>query len=83
MTEHRIFRLTVGGLLFCVFTLVFFRFLLPVLLPEVLAKDVKARRPIRIRGQFRSFNNRSGEGPRLMLSAFARSITPGGEPHRA
>lgn len=37
MTEHRIFRLTVGGLLFCVFTLLFFRFLLPVLLPFLIA----------------------------------------------
>ena len=37
MTEHRILRLTVGGFLFCVFTLLFFRFLLPVLLPFLIA----------------------------------------------
>ena len=37
MTEHRILRLTLGGLLFCVVTLLFFRFLLPVLLPFLIA----------------------------------------------
>ena len=29
-------------------------------------------------GQLRSFNNRSGQGPRLVISVFVRELTPGG-----
>ena len=55
--------------------------ILPVLLPEVLAQEVKARRPIRIRGQLRSFNNRSGVGNKLILTVYALELSAAtGEP---
>ena len=33
---------------------------------------------VTVRGQLRSFNNRSGQGPRLVISVFVRELTPGG-----
>ena len=37
--------------------------------------------PLRVEGQLRSFNNRSGPGRRLVLTVYARSLQPGlGEP---
>jgi len=54
---------------------------LPVLLPEALTPDVHPRRPIRIRGQLRSFNNRSGVGNKLILTVYALELQPPlGEP---
>ena len=54
---------------------------LPVLLPEELLCRVAAGAPLRIQGQLRSFNNRSGVGNRLVLTVYALDITPGtGEP---
>ena len=54
---------------------------LPVLLPESLLSLVHLGTTIRLRGQLRSFNNRSGEGSRLILTIYAQQITPGiGEP---
>lgn len=50
---------------------------IPVLLPESLLSQVEAERPMQIRGQFRSFNNRSGEGNRLVLAVYAMEILPG------
>lgn len=47
---------------------------LPVLLPEMLAAQVEAEKPLRIRGQLRSFNNRSGVGNRLVLTVYAQEI---------
>ena len=45
---------------------------LPVLVPEA---------PLRVRGQLRSFNNRSGVGNRLVLTVYAQAMEPGsGEP---
>lgn len=54
--------------------------LLPVLLPESLAQDVHPEEPLRLRGQLRSFNNRSGVGSRLVLTVYAMELEkPTGE----
>jgi len=71
----------------------FFRFLLriprlsgtpdtlPVLLPEFLAGEICTGTPIRIRGQLRSFNNRSGIGNKLVLAVYALELQEAlGEP---
>lgn len=34
---------------------------------------------VTVTGQLRSFNNRSGQGPRLVVSVFAQTLQPGGE----
>ena len=47
---------------------------LPVIIAEPLVAQILPQIPIRIRGQLRSFNNKSGEGNRLILTAPA-SIT--------
>ena len=55
--------------------------ILPVLIPEHLVPQVTADAPLRLQGQLRSFNNRSGEGRRLVLSVHARTLLPPtGEP---
>ena len=55
--------------------------ILPVLLPEALLSHVSAGACLRIQGQFRSFNNRSGVGNRLVLTVYALHIEPGfGDP---
>ena len=51
--------------------------ILPVLLPEALLPQVTAEAALRIRGQLRSFNNRSGVGNRLVLTVYAQDIRPG------
>ena len=54
---------------------------LPVLLPEFLADGIHANEPIRIRGQLRSFNNRSGIGNKLVLAVYAQELQEAhGEP---
>lgn len=54
---------------------------LPVLLPEGLAGEIHADRPVRIRGQLRSFNNRSGIGNKLVLAVYALEVQEAlGEP---
>ena len=67
----------------------FFRFLLnvprlsgqrdtiPILAAEETAAQVHPGDLLRIQGQFRSFNNRSGVGSRLVLAVYARSVLPG------
>ena len=50
---------------------------LPVLLPEALLLPLKPGDSVRIRGQMRSFNNRSGMGSRLVLTVYAREIEEG------
>ena len=52
--------------------------LLPVLLPEPMLAQAVPNAPLRVRGQLRSFNNRSGQGPRLVISVFVRELIPGG-----
>lgn len=55
--------------------------ILPVLVPEALAEQVTEGNPLRLQGQLRSFNNRSGEGRRLVLSVHVRTLLPPrGEP---
>lgn len=55
--------------------------LLPVLIPEVQGGSVATGAQLHIRGQFRSFNNKSGQGSRLVLAVYAQSAAPGtGEP---
>ena len=51
--------------------------ILPVLLRADLLDRAGSQGPLRIRGQFRSFNNRSGHGSRLVLTVFAREAEPG------
>lgn len=51
--------------------------LLPVLVTERYLPLAAPEAPLRIRGQFRSFNNRSGHGSRLVLTVFAREAEPG------
>ena len=50
---------------------------LPILLPEALLPQVVPGETLRISGQLRSFNNRSGVGNRLVLTVYARDICPG------
>ena len=50
--------------------------LLPVLLPEPMLAQAVPNAPLRVRGQLRSFNNRSGVGNRLVLSVYATDTEP-------
>lgn len=74
----------------------FFRFLLSVqrlskqtdVLPVLATEEQLAAllplagRRLMVEGQFRSYNNKSGEGSRLILSALARELRPGTEEDR-
>ena len=51
--------------------------LLPVIIPEALVPQVIPGSPLRIHGQLRSFNNRSGIGNRLVLTVYAQTLQPG------
>lgn len=54
---------------------------LPILLPQALAGRVRPGEPLALRGQLRSFNNRSGVGSRLVLTVHVRELPPlTGEP---
>ena len=48
----------------------------PVLLPEALSAQIHPGEPLRVRGQMRSFNNRSGSGSRLVLTVYALELLP-------
>jgi single-strand DNA-binding protein len=50
---------------------------LPILLPDTLLPQLSTAAPLRIRGQLRSFNNRSGVGNRLVLVVYAKHIELG------
>ncbi len=52
---------------------------LPILLPQTLLTDapIEAGDTVSLTGQLRSFNNRSGEGHRLLLSVFTHSLQLG------
>lgn len=54
---------------------------LPILAPAPLVQQLMPRvgDTVSLQGQLRSFNNRSGEGHRLLLSVFAHNLTAGGE----
>lgn len=51
--------------------------ILPVLLPEAMLPQAVEDTPLRIHGQLRSFNNRSGVGNRLVLTVYAQDLAPG------
>lgn len=50
---------------------------LPILLPEPLRDRVAEGALLRVNGQLRSYNNRSGLGNRLVLTVYARDIVSG------
>lgn len=54
---------------------------LPLLLPESLLErtPISVGDTVTLQGQLRSFNNRSGEGHRLLLSVFTHELSLGGE----
>ena len=54
---------------------------LPVILPRPLleAHPVHTGDVLTLTGQLRSFNNRSGQGPRLVISVFAHALEKGGD----
>ena len=53
---------------------------LPVIVPRslLLLTPVQPGDTVYITGQLRSFNNKSGQGSRLVISVFVRELTPGG-----
>jgi single-strand DNA-binding protein len=51
--------------------------LLPVLVPEYLASLAVTGAQLRVTGQLRSFNNKSGAGSRLILSVYALTLEAG------
>lgn len=53
--------------------------ILPVLIPERLTEMVVLGKNVRVHGQFRSYNNKSGQGSRLVLVLFAQSVEECGE----
>lgn len=53
--------------------------ILPVLIPERLLTLAVPEKKIHVRGQFRSYNNKSGQGSRLVLALFAQSAEECGE----
>lgn len=51
--------------------------LLPVLVSEGMTAQAEPGSSLRVRGQLRSFNNRSGVGSKLVLTIYAQEIQPG------
>lgn len=51
--------------------------LLPVLIPEDLLPSVADGKALRVQGQLRSFNNRTGIGNRLVLTVYATAVEEG------
>ena len=49
---------------------------LPILVTDALLSHIQPNMPLRLKGQFRSFNNRSGTGNKLILTVFALEIQP-------
>ena len=49
---------------------------LPVLIPESMVQQVCQGETVRVRGQLRSFNNRSGVGSRLVLTVYGQEVLP-------
>ena len=49
---------------------------LPVLIPEPMVQQVCQGETVRVRGQLRSFNNRSGVGSRLVLTVYGQEVLP-------
>ncbi|MCI8398283.1 MAG: single-stranded DNA-binding protein [Oscillibacter sp.] len=53
--------------------------LLPVLITDTMLGLAEPGASLRVRGQLRSFNNRSGVGSKLVLTVYAQEIQPGQE----
>ena len=53
--------------------------ILPVLVTDALLPHIQPDIPLRLKGQFRSFNNRSGIGNKLILTVFALEVQPGSQ----
>ena len=51
--------------------------ILPVVVPESMVPDILPETWLHIRGQLRSFNNKSGVGSRLVLTVYAMAVEPG------
>lgn len=51
--------------------------ILPVLVTAEQVCRITPGNPLRIHGQLRSFNNRSGSGNRLVLTVYAQTVEPG------
>ena len=51
--------------------------ILPILVTDAQASLIRSGDTLRIHGQLRSFNNRSGTGNRLVLTVYAQSVEPG------
>ena len=51
--------------------------ILPVLVTAEQRSLITAGRPLRVHGQLRSFNNRSGTGNRLVLTVYAQTVESG------
>ena len=49
---------------------------LPILLPEAMRSRITEDIPLRICGQLRSFNNRSGIGNKLVLTVYGKEVLP-------
>ena len=49
---------------------------IPILLPEFMVSQVIPGKALRIQGQMRSFNNRSGKGSRLVLTVYGLELLP-------
>lgn len=49
---------------------------IPILLPETMVPEILPGKPLRLQGQMRSFNNRSGHGSRLVLTVYVLEILP-------
>lgn len=49
---------------------------LPVILPASLCPQITPGQSLRLAGQFRSFNNRSGIGNKLVLTVYAQDLLP-------
>lgn len=55
---------------------------IPVLLPSPMIDQIQPGIPLRLTGQLRSFNNKSGQGNRLIITVFAYELSPGDEESR-
>lgn len=49
---------------------------LPIVIPAAACEQVRPRAPLRVTGQLRSFNNKSGQGNRLVITVLAHSVEP-------
>lgn len=48
-----------------------------IVVSELMTPLISVGEPIRVTGQLRSFNNKSGQGNRLIITVFAQTVEPG------